>query len=432
MYKINGSRGNKSMKLLIVFFCALMITTVTLPSLFAQDTKNESINLGPCFYTPGTYLIETLWGQRRHYNDLCPMNCPPGADCFQERLGCWSVAIGQIINHHHDYYELQSEGIADYWCTEDFIIPRHIVNNLDEHDYDWSKMVNELNVTSSPAEEDNVSRLLYDTATVIQKDFGTDWYCTFTGSSDLTDLINELIDHFDDITAFTDWDNDLNESEIKDEIDYGRPIMFYTIGHNITTSDSFGHAMVIDGYRYNTSSERVKFEVHINFGWYGTTDGWYYYYGNLPTFDPDMIFDEPGFRKGLLIRLAPSPPSLYGPTNGVPGINYNFTASTVYDVNPPLYYKFDWGDGTCTEWLGRYESSEPCTVSHAWKEKGTYNVKVKARDVDNWESDWSDPLPVRMPKAKLNIYNFPFISRFITYHPVILHIFKYISGNLLA
>lgn len=421
-------RGNRAMRLLIVFFCILMFTTVAFPNLFAQD-NNDPINCGSCFYTPGTYLIETLWGQRRHYNDLCPMNCQPGADCFQERLGCWSVAIGQIINHHNEYYNLQSEGIAHYWCTENFIIPKHIVNNLDEHDYDWSKMVNELKDTSSPAEKDNVSRLLYDTATVIQKDFGTDGYCTIITTSDLTDLINELIDHFDDITAFTDWDNDLTESEIKNEIDYGRPIMFYTRGHNITTSDSFGHAMVIDGYRYNTSGERVKFEVHINYGWYGTTDGWYYYYGNLPTYDPNMLFDEPSFRKGLLIRLAPSPPSLAGPSNGAPGFNYNFTASTVYDVNPPLYYKFDWGDGTYTEWLGRYESGEPCTVSHAWKEKGTYNVKVKARDVDNWESDWSDPLPVRMPKFKF--YDFPLISRFIMNHPLILQVLKYINENLL-
>ena len=155
-------------------------------------------------------------------------------------------------------------------------------------------MANVLTGSSSDAEKDNVSRLLFDTATIIQKDFGTGGYCTISSIDDLTVLINELIDHFPAVTALSEWDIDLKVSEIKNVIDYGRPIMFYSIGHDLSNGDSFGHAWIIDGYRHNDSGERSKFEVHFNYGWAGgnpdpLADSWYYYYGTFPTFDADMV-----------------------------------------------------------------------------------------------------------------------------------------------
>jgi hypothetical protein len=374
-------------------------------------------------YSMDSYLIDTEWGQWSPYNSKCPMNNQPGRPPFRERLGCWSVAIGQIINHHHEYYNLQSEGINDYLCTTTWIDPQHIVNDLDEYDYDWSQMANVLNGGSSDAEEDNVSRLLFDTATIIQKDFGTGGYCTISTTDDLTDLIDELIDHFPAVTALTEWDIDLTESEIKNEIDYGRPIMFYSIGHDLSNGDSFGHAWIIDGYRYNDSSGRSKFEVHFNYGWAGSNpdsldDSWYYYYGNFPTFDANMTFDVTNYRRGLLIRLVPTPPSVFGPSNGIVGQPYEYTSTTVYDVNPPLYYRFDWDDGTYTDWLGRYDSGENCIATHTWKDKGTYEIKVKAKDVDGWESEWSNPLVVSMPRSKSFDYN-PWLLRLIQCFPIL-------------
>ena len=431
-------------KLIGIFVCTLLMISIAFSVACAKedslDDKNihgdivdacinpdehvfKQINTESYGYSIDSYLINTEWGQWGPYNSKCPMNNEPGRPPYKERLGCWSVAIGQIINHHHNYYNLQSEGINDYWCTQTWIDPQHIINNLDEYDYDWNQMANVLTGSSSDAEEDNVSRLLFDTATIIQKDFGTGGYCTVSSTDDLTVLINELIYHFPAVTALTEWDNDLTESEIKNEIDYGRPIMFYSIGHDLSNGDSFGHAWIIDGYRYNDSGERSKFEVHFNYGWAGgnpdsLADSWYYYYGIFPTFDADMVFDETSYRKGLLIRLVPTSPSLFGLPNGVVGQPYEYTATTVYDVNPPLYYKFDWGDGTFTEWLGRYNSGENCIATHTWKEKGTYEIKVKAKDIDGWESEWSDPLVVSMPKTKsINEFN-PWLMRLIQRFPI--------------
>ena len=389
-----------------IMICLLVLTTGFSVIGLGNDVNKKYIDW-ELSYTPGTYLITTEWGQWGPYNAKCPMNYEPGRAPFQERLGCWSVAIGQIINHHSDYYNLQTQGLNDYWCNGTWTNPKHIINNLDDYIYDWSQMVNTLSSSSPEPQKDNVSRLLYDCATIIQKDFGTGGYCTVpTTDGDLSGLINELIDHYPAVTAFTEWDLDLTESEIIYEIDYGRPIMFYTLGHYINTGGTFGHAWVIDGYRYNDSSERVKFEVHFNYGWEDDNpdplvDSWYYYYGNFPTFDnANLTFDIPSYRRGLLIRLVPTTPTVFGPSTGTIDQSVDVTATSTYDINPPLYYRYDWGDGTTSEWLGRYDSGEPCVASHTWKNEGVYQVKVKAKDTNGWESEWSDPLSISMPKNK--------------------------------
>ncbi|MCD6108537.1 MAG: hypothetical protein J7J89_03585, partial [Thermoplasmata archaeon] len=57
----------------------------------------------------------------------------------------------------------------------------------------------------------------------------------------------------------------------------------------------------------------------------------------------------------------------------------------------------DWGDGTNSGWLGPYNSGETVEASHSWSEKGEYSIKVKAKDINGLESEWSDPLVISMP-----------------------------------
>ncbi len=93
----------------------------------------------------------------------------------------------------------------------------------------------------------------------------------------------------------------------------------------------------------------------------------------------------------------PSRPS--GPTSGKSGTEYVFTSSATDPDGDQLYYLFDWGDGFTSFWLGPYESGEECSTSHIWFEIGNYEVKVKAQDSKGAESDWSDPLPISIPKT---------------------------------
>ncbi|MGF3585353.1 MAG: PKD domain-containing protein, partial [Thermoplasmatota archaeon] len=97
----------------------------------------------------------------------------------------------------------------------------------------------------------------------------------------------------------------------------------------------------------------------------------------------------------------PEKPS--GPTSGKIGAEYTYTTSTVDPDNDQVYYKWSWGDGTTSDWLGPYDSGETVTATHTWTTKGTYSVRVKAKDQSGQESDWSDPLSVSMPRNRLAI-----------------------------
>ncbi len=398
-------------KIAIIFACMLLITS-SLPIISSQTIDKKSFNDKPCIYTPGTYLINTEWGQHGHYKRLCPWtNSTQTSRC---RLGCWSVAIAQIINYHSEYYNLQSRGYVEYNCTDHIIDPWHIESDLDETDYYWFNMSNKLNSTSSESERENVSRLLYDTAIVIQKDFGTGGYLTVDNTTYIPKLINELIDHFPAINAYTEWDTQLTEAEIVDEINHGRPIMFYTVGHNKTNQEKFPHAMVIDGYDY-TGSPPETFEVHINYGWDGPEGlelpkTWYDYYGHFPTYDLNISFDDPRYRKGLYIRMNPSFDYFAGPECAKLPETCIFEVRTDFDTDPPLEFFFDWGDGSYSGWLGQYKLGETCSASYSWRKAGIYDVRVKVKNAMGAEGDWSEPLTVHITKFGFLL---PFLKFFL-------------------
>ncbi len=92
----------------------------------------------------------------------------------------------------------------------------------------------------------------------------------------------------------------------------------------------------------------------------------------------------------------PSRPS--GPTRGFVGREYSYSTSAVDPDGDKLYYLFDWGDGNNSGWLGPYNSGEIIKANHTWREKGNYEVRVKAKDIHGVESEWSEPLPITMPK----------------------------------
>ncbi len=113
-----------------------------------------------------------------------------------------------------------------------------------------------------------------------------------------------------------------------------------------------------------------------------------------------------GKKDAWLIRIAPEDipplkPAIDGPTKGKVDKIYTYTASTSDPDGDKLYYLFDWGDGNFSGWLGPYNSGETVNVSYSWSTKGNYEIRVKAKDTYGMESEWSDPLPVSMPRERL-------------------------------
>jgi hypothetical protein len=103
--------------------------------------------------------------------------------------------------------------------------------------------------------------------------------------------------------------------------------------------------------------------------------------------------------------LPPSPPTVEGPVGGKPGKEYEFTATATDPEGLEIFYLFDWGDGTSSDWLGPYNSGESAVASHAWSEEGNYKIKVRAKDVNDSTGYWSDPylLQIRLPVLDIGL-----------------------------
>jgi len=135
---------------------------------------------------------------------------------------------------------------------------------------------------------------------------------------------------------------------------------------------------------------------------------WCYYEMNL--------FGDPALTFFIQNNTSPEKPSIsFGPKIGKIGKNYTLNALTIDSDNDILYYKWSFGDETFSEWLGPYASGEEVTVVNNWSKRGNYEVRVKARDEHLSESDWSDPLPLKMsivPRILLIERIFEFLKQY--------------------
>ncbi len=106
----------------------------------------------------------------------------------------------------------------------------------------------------------------------------------------------------------------------------------------------------------------------------------------------DVSIEKPGDN--------PMKPVVNGPKTGSSGINYSFSCSSIDPNQDDLFYYWDWCDGSNSGWIGPYDSGEEIFLNHKWNFNGTYIVKVKAKNTQGFESEWSY-FEVSMPKNKI-------------------------------
>ena len=94
----------------------------------------------------------------------------------------------------------------------------------------------------------------------------------------------------------------------------------------------------------------------------------------------------------------PNKPIIAGPEEGKVGEELTFSTNSIDPYNKALRYLWDWGDGIQSEWSEPIDSGETVTTSYSWDEEGIYQVKVKVKNEDELESDWSNPFLIGIPK----------------------------------
>lgn len=123
----------------------------------------------------------------------------------------------------------------------------------------------------------------------------------------------------------------------------------------------------------------------------------------------------------------PDKPS--GENQGKAGVEYTYSTSATDPQDNQVYYLWDWGDGNTSGWLGLYDSGEAVTAKYTWAAEGDYEIKVKTRDRDGAESEWSDPLPIEIPRNKAFDFNFNLLDWLLERFPNAFPLLRYIFGS---
>lgn len=179
----------------------------------------------------------------------------------------------------------------------------------------------------------------------------------------------------------------------------------------------------------------------IKYGWDwngdNTVDQWTEYFESGFEVNTNHSWDEPGvfnlkviaeddeggqsnFSSFLtvLVNDPPKIPTINGKLKGNPGTSYSYSIITTDPNDDRLYYMIDWDDGNITDWKGTYNSGETVNISHVWSNKGTYFIKVKAKDIHGAESDWSS-FEVKMPKSRSTNPLYQLLMRLLDLFPIL-------------
>jgi hypothetical protein len=152
----------------------------------------------------------------------------------------------------------------------------------------------------------------------------------------------------------------------------------------------------------------------------------FYYYAKTTTSDYEDFSPNYGFFDITypFPNQVPSKPIIQGPNNGKPNTEYTFTVNSNDPDGDYVYYYVEWGDGTNADWIGPYTSGTGIDVSHIWTSEDEFTIRVKAKDMDNAESDWATH-PFSTPRNR-NIHSF--FEQFFQQFPNMFPILRYLLG----
>ena len=125
------------------------------------------------------------------------------------------------------------------------------------------------------------------------------------------------------------------------------------------------------------------------------------------TIEQSIAFGDPTLAIAELSELPNKPTRPTGTLSGIINIKYNYTSSSSDPDDDQLFYQFDWGDGTASDWIGPIPNETPVYAEKVWLKTGSFQVRVVAKDEHGKVSEWSDPISVKIPRNKA--LNRPFI-----------------------
>lgn len=220
-----------------------------------------------------TPFIQSRWSQQT-VSGYATYNyyTPPGAEGSSSNYpcGCVATAVAQVMR----FYQYPTAGVG----TSSFTIQVDGVNQTRSMRggdgvggaYQWSNMVLQPNSAITLAQRQAIGALCYDVGVASMMCYESDG----SGASMFyaTDAMKNVFGYTNAVKGYNNGQTITTglPAMMNTNLDAGYPVIL-----GIVTSNSSGHAVVADGYGYDSST----LYHHINLGWGGYCDAWY----NLPT-----------------------------------------------------------------------------------------------------------------------------------------------------
>jgi len=121
-------------------------------------------------------------------------------------------------------------------------------------------------------------------------------------------------------------------------------------------------------------------------------------YCNNYDMHPTIYDDYSGDLQLTNVKYPPfNPETPKGKVLGETNTTYSYSSVTIDPEGGKICYGWDWdGDYVVDEWTDFVDSNTYVNTLHSWQKEGTYNIKVKAKDEQGLESDWSKHIVVLM------------------------------------
>ncbi|OFY10083.1 MAG: hypothetical protein A2W93_04115 [Bacteroidetes bacterium GWF2_43_63] len=258
--------------------------------------------------------VETHWTQSAPYNQMCPMDPVSGSRSY---AGCPAIAMGQIVNYlkttqntrfddgddyHHNYAG------RNYYIDDDadsLGFPTFPVLN------DWLDSVDILFQSGLDATSSTAAAIVFACGTACTQVYTSAGSGTFSVSQAYA-----AFQRFGFVSCelHTNTDSVMYETLISN-MKNGWPAHLAVVDAAWST----GHNVVVDGYRADGY-------FHINFGWGGSTDGWWL----VP--DPSFPYSM-GVLEGIVLNIIPVSTDIAGHENSSEIVFYPNPANDIIYLN---------------------------------------------------------------------------------------------------
>ena len=209
-------------------------------------------------------------------NDLMEMGLPSISDIrvapmVQSRWNQGSVCGDYCYNYYTpNYYPCGcvATAMAQYMRFQEYAVGPYI----------WSNMILIPDCSITTPERQAIGEFCYDAGVSVNMNYGSGG-----SSADTLKTKDALTSTFGYSNAIKGWNSGGNIggsliAMVNPNLDYGNPVILGITG------TSGGHAIITDGYGYNSST----LYHHLNMGWSGSDDAWY----NLPDIDSSPSFNS--------------------------------------------------------------------------------------------------------------------------------------------